>query len=292
MEPMLINRGMDLTDFSGATDAEIGAFRDSYRTTHGRSLAAYDFWLEFDPTVVKTHRLQAHHTGGELGRRYHLAGTLGFLHLYVVMAYEEGIRYEVHHSRSAGATRREVLQVLEIAFAHSGPRGIDAAAEVVADVLRAWPDGPPSLANRFPSDWLPQPDFFALDFDLETDELSAEELRRYDDWRHRTLASYVPNSASWMSLRPGLLKSMHARIARAMTGPLPAQILPFMQLQMHTALGDRRGIQESIGLGLALSMTSDQLAESIAWGALYSGPSGAGNAYEILDELTFGPSTA
>jgi hypothetical protein len=59
-----------------------------------------------------------------------------------------------------------------------------------------------------------------------------------------------------------------------MRGPLPKQMLPFMQLQMHTAQANPRGIRESTLLGRGLGMTNDQLYEAVAWGMLYSGPSG------------------
>jgi len=87
------------------TDAEIAQFRKSYEVSHGSVLDAYDFWLDHSPRVVKSHRIQAYYSASDEGRAVPLHGTLGFLHLYTVMAYDFGIEYEMRHARSLGATK-------------------------------------------------------------------------------------------------------------------------------------------------------------------------------------------
>src|ERR1700749_3047228 len=101
---MRLDKGLDLDVPESVSDTEMAAFRAAYERTHGGVLAAYEFWLRNNPRVVKSHRRQAFYTADDEGRALPLHGTLGFLHLYTVMAYEVGIAYEVNHARALGAS--------------------------------------------------------------------------------------------------------------------------------------------------------------------------------------------
>lgn len=265
-------RGLDLFNAEEFTAAEIAEFRASYARSHGSVLDAYEFWLANEPRVVKSHRIQAFYSASEEGRRIPLHGTLGFLYLYVIMAYDFGIAYEVRHARSLGASKRAVLQVLELAFVHCGPRGIHRARASVGELLADWPDEPADMARCFPATWSRDAEAFAVPLDLRREELNEEELTAVRAWYERRTGE-VPAYVGFLAKgRPGLLKAHLDRVRRAMEGPLPSQVYPFVRLQFEVARANTEGIRESALLGRGLGMSDDELHEAIAWGALYGGP--------------------
>ena len=77
-----IDQGLDLSNLDATESAEIERFRESYRKSHGKSLAAYEFWLRFDPAVAKLHRTQILGSSSQDTAPFPLLGTLGFLYLY------------------------------------------------------------------------------------------------------------------------------------------------------------------------------------------------------------------
>ncbi|HVW45276.1 MAG TPA: hypothetical protein VHC18_28390 [Amycolatopsis sp.] len=278
-------RGLRLDSPDEMTDAEVAEFRASYERTHGSVLDAYDFWLDHNPRVVKSHRIQAYYTASDEGRGIPLHGTLGFLHLYTVLGYDFGIEYEVKHARSLGATKTAVLQTIELAFIHCGPRGAHRARLAVGDLLKEWTDDGHDMAASFPAGWSADPDFLALDLDLTTGTLSPEENHRIRDWYLRT-AGEVPRHVDILAAgRPGLLKAYLDRLGRAMRGTLPRQMFPFAQLQFEVARANPAGIRESALLGRGLGMTDDQLYEAMAWGMLYGGPSALSQAADVLADV-------
>lgn len=282
---MEVNRGLNLSTPDEMSDAEVAQFRKSYELSHGSVLDAYDFWLDHSPRVVKSHRTQAYHSASDEGRSVPLHGTLGFLHLYTVMAYDFGIEYEVKHARSLGATKRAVLQILELAFIHCGPRGIHRARLAVGDLLSEWPDADTDMTASFPPGWSPDPHFLPLTLDLNSDRLTPEEDTGIRRW-YTDVTGEVPGHVNFLAAgRPGLLKAYLDRLGRAMRGPLPRQILPFVQLQMEVARGNAAGMRESALLGRGLGMTDDQLYEAAAWGMLYGGPASLSLAYDALSDV-------
>lgn len=295
---MRIDKGLDLHRPDAVTADEMAAFRAAYERSHGGVLDAYEFWLENDPRVVKSHRLQAFYTAGDEGRSLPLHGTLGFLHLYTVMAYDFGIAYEVNHARTLGASKKAVLQTIELAFIHSGPRGIGTARQAAKSILDAWPDSDADsgdagdscgyeadMSAAFPPGWSAEPDLFRIDLDLTTAALSAAELAAIRSW-YTGLAGEVPGHVEFLSAgRPGLLKAHLDRLCRAMQGPLPKQMLAFLLLQLSVARANPAGIRESALLGRGLGMTTDQLFEAAAWGAMYGGLSALTLAYDAAADV-------
>jgi hypothetical protein len=282
---MRIDKGLDLDTRDGMTAKEMAAFRAAYENTHGQVLDAYEFWLEHNPRVVKSHRIQARYTADAEGLALPLHGTLGFLHLYTVLAYNPGIAYEVHHSRSLGASKAAVLQTLEIAFIHCGPRGIGTARQASGQLLTQWPDAELDMAPVFPVGWQRDPEAFQIGIDLAQPEMSAAELSAVREWYRRT-AGEVPAHVEFLAAgRPGLLKAHLDRMMRAMAGPLPKQMYPFLLLQMFVAQGNPAGIREAALLGRGLGLTTAQLFEAAAWGSMYGGMASLSVARQAAGEV-------
>jgi hypothetical protein len=298
---MRIDKGLDLHRPDAVTADEMAAFRAAYERSHGGVLDAYEFWLENDPRVVKSHRLQAFYTASDEGRSLPLHGTLGFLHLYTVMAYDFGIAYEVNHARTLGASKKAVLQTIELAFIHSGPRGIGTARQAAKSILDDWPDadadttnttgstgateGGADMSAAFPPGWSAEPDLFRIDLDLTTAALSETEMAAIRSW-YIGLAGEVPGHVEFLAAgRPGLLKAHLDRMCRAMQGPLPKQMLAFLLLQLSVARANPAGIRESALLGRGLGMTTDQLFEAAGWGAMYGGLSALTLAHDAAADV-------
>lgn len=282
----MIDRGLDLSSLDSTTEDEVAAFRAHYAAHHGSPLAAYEFWLGLDPGQVKRHRLQARWSADAEGLARPLHGTLGFLQLYAVWAYEEGIRYEVLHARSLGCVRAGVLETLALAFMHSGPRGMDAASAAVKDVLDEWADDAPRCpAEVFPPNWTWEPDMFRLGLDHSTPDWSAADRSRVTAWYERYLGGTPEYASFLLASRPGVLKAWWARIEGALRGALPVQMLPFFMIHLNVSRGFGPGIREGGLLGRSLGMTTSQIGEAVAWGALYGGVEGVAIAADAMSGI-------
>lgn len=281
----MLDRGLDLSNLRELSAEEADAFGKTYERSHGTMLPAYDFWLHQQPEVLKRHRLQARWTPGDEGLRLPLHGTLGFLHLYAILGYPFGIQYETQHSRSLGASKEAVLQTLEIAFIHSGPRGMHAASDGIQDGLDVSDHS--SLDNHaiFPSGWTRDPSAFHTGLHYDEPQLTDSEWKSLSAW-YESIIGEVPNYVSILAkVRPGLLKAHWARVEYAMEGPLPAQMYPFLLLHFNVARAFAPGIREAFLLGRGLGMTDDQLFDSIGWGMLYGGPESIGALRELTSLL-------
>ena len=82
-----------------------------------------------------------------------LAVALFFLRYYMTVGNDKGVLYEVVAARSWGATKAEVLDVIESGFVLSGPFGTNAAARS-ASYLDGWPANEPRRTdNPWPAQW-------------------------------------------------------------------------------------------------------------------------------------------
>jgi alkylhydroperoxidase/carboxymuconolactone decarboxylase family protein YurZ len=106
------------------------------------------FLVRHRPGALKLYRAYAQALD-EDGRLPQVAVALLFLHYYMARGNERGVLYEVVAARQWGATKREVLDTIEMSFLQSGPLGGNAAA--AADTyLSQWPD---AEERRIPDPW-------------------------------------------------------------------------------------------------------------------------------------------
>jgi hypothetical protein len=279
------DKGLDLNNLLSLSKEEAYEFSSIYRQSHGTMLPAYEFWLRHQPEVLKRHRLQANWTPSIQGLKLPLHGTLGFLHLYAVLGYSFGVKYETQHSQSLGANKESILQTLEIAFIHSGPRGMHAASDGIQYDLDGKEDTKNSKSILFPTGWTRKPEAFKTGLNFEDPSLSKNELESLMEWYLVNIGE-VPNYVSLLAkIRPGLLKAHWARVEHAMVGPLPAQMYPFLLLQFNVARSFSPGIRESFLLGRSLGMTNEQLCDAIGWGMLIGGPESIEGADVVLSLL-------
>jgi hypothetical protein len=119
-----MNRGLDLSVFETATDAESDQFRSFYRDKLGTPHRGLNFWLDVErPDVLKRYRAYADDgTPGGL-ETVRKVGGFSFLVSYAMSGYAAGIRYLVRMHQSMGFSRSQILEGLAVAFLYNGPRG-------------------------------------------------------------------------------------------------------------------------------------------------------------------------
>jgi len=78
--------------------------------------------------------------------------------------------------------KRAVLQILELAFIHCGPRGIHRARLAIGDLLAGWPDTDDDMTASFPAGWSADPQFFPVSLDLTSAQLTPHEDASIRDW--------------------------------------------------------------------------------------------------------------
>ena len=274
--------GLDVSRPDEMTAAEIEAYRSEYTGSNKGLLDSFEFWLEFRPDVLKRHKARTRHYTSAVEPSHHLVGLLGAIHQYTIMAFDEGIAYEIRLAQTNGATRTDILDTLSVAFIHSGHRGMYAAARY-SDYLREYVDPPPSA--KFPEAWSFDPQAFDSGMDFSAREASREDMDRVQEWYQRTLGE-VPRYVRFLAAhRPGLLKAYRDRYEHAIRDSLPKQMLPWMLLNYNVARGFHEGIRENVLLGRALGMTREQLLDAICYAVLHSGIDALGIAEEAAGDL-------
>jgi hypothetical protein len=270
--------GLDVTRPDEMTAAEVEAYRAQYTGSNKGLLDSFEFWLEFRPDVLKRHKARTRHYSSALEPSHPLVELLGAIHQYTIMAFREGVAYEVRLAQTNGALRSDILDTLSVAFIHSGHRGMYAAASY-SEYLREYED-PPADAARFPQGWRVDPAAFHSGM-----EASGEDMERLLDWYERTLGE-VPRYVWFLTRhRPGLLKAYRDRYEHAIRDSLPCQMLPWLMLNYNVVRGFREGIRENVLLGRALGMTREQLLDAICFAVLHAGVDALGIAEEAAGDV-------
>jgi alkylhydroperoxidase/carboxymuconolactone decarboxylase family protein YurZ len=135
---------------------EAAALVDWYEQAHGDrqgDLTPFvPFLVRHRPGALKLYRAYAQALD-EAGRLPQVVVALLFLHYYMTRGNERGVLYEVVAARQWGATKREVLETIEMAFVQSGPLGGNAAA-ASDSYLSEWPDtGERRIQDPWPATW-------------------------------------------------------------------------------------------------------------------------------------------
>jgi hypothetical protein len=282
-------------DWSTTTfsEAETARMKQWYIDTHGEEnldlVKFVEFWEELRPEALKAYRRAIETTVGPQGFDSGLGGASAFavLHTYTVLAYRQGILYEIINARSRGATKTEVTDVLSIAWLHSGTVGINNAAEVARDYMRSWDPDEPAPGMPYPAGWARDPDAFrsGLDFtDMTT--ITDAELRALQDW-HRRVQGAVPAYVSFLARQyPVALKVFRARYEAVITQcSLPKQMIAVMFL--HTAAFRQRpdAVRRAATMAKAFGVSKGQALHALANAQRYLGDLFADAAFEPIAGL-------
>jgi alkylhydroperoxidase/carboxymuconolactone decarboxylase family protein YurZ len=214
-----------------------------------------------------------------------MPSMLGYLYLYALLGYREGIEYQTVHARYLGATNEAILQTLELAFIRAGPRGMHAARSAAGPTLRTPGPSHQAMMSAFPPAWSRDPAVFACDGDPRIEGLSAAEEKRIRTWYERYVGE-VPSFVDFLiRIRPALMKAYWLRLEGAMQGPLPNQVVPFFEIIAGVATSNAPLVRAAIGMARGLGLRREEVIEAITWGTFYGGPETVALAEEPLDRV-------
>lgn len=267
--------GLDLLRPDVTTDDEIAQFRSFYELVKKEQNYSYEFWLEFRPDVLKRHKARtATYTEGPPDA----CAALAALHQYIVTAFDDGIGYEFELARTMGASKTDLLDVISIAFIHSGHPGMYLVSRH-ASFLREFEA--PGRRDAFPANWKFEPHAFDSGMDYSSMECDKRDVDKLLSWYERTTGE-VPRHVTWLAKeRPRLLKAYRNRYEHAIRDSLPAQMMPYLMLHYNVSRGFGEGIRENILLGRALGMTRPQVLNAICSAVLHAGE----EAFTLVDEV-------
>jgi len=268
-------------DWSTSTfsDAELTRMNQWYVDTHGENnldlVKFVEFWTELRPEALKAYRRAIETTIGPQGFASGLGGTSAFavLHTYTVLAYPQGILYEIISARGRGAAKTQVADVLSIAWLHSGTVGMNTAATAVSDYMRSWEPEESAPGMPFPAGWAPDPEAFrsGLDFtDMNT--VTDAELRALEDW-HRRLQGTVPAYVQFLARHyPVALKVFRARYESVIAQTsLPKQMIAVMFLHTAAFRQSPDAIQRAATMAKTFGVTKGQALHTLGVAQRYTG---------------------
>jgi hypothetical protein len=244
--PLGFDTNLDTANIDQMTAEEAKELLEWYEAAHGdgeRGLTEFvPFFIENRPGALKRYRIyvRALHDYGGLPQ---IAIALLFLRYYMAIGNERGIRYQIVAARQWGATKGEVLEMIEAAFVDSGPYGGNAAATAQA-YLKAWPA---EEERRIPDPW---PDsWYRSSYSLPA-ETAAE----------RFFETYAPE----------VLGAFAARI-RYVRNPseLPQMLLPLSDLLGAVARSRPADAARVAKRALGMGATRSEAIEVVGLGSLY-----------------------
>jgi hypothetical protein len=265
--------GMNLLVPDVTTEEEISQFRAFYSVAKKAQNLSYEFWLEFRPDVLKRHksRTATYYVGARAP-----IGAMAALHQYIITAFDDGIGYELQLAQTLGASRTDLLDLISIAFIHSGHPGMYLVSRH-ADFLRDFETH--DRSHAYPSNWYFDPQVLASGMDYSSMEATPADCRHLVDWYERVIGE-VPRHVRFLaSHRPDLLKAYRNRYEHAIRDSLPVQMMPYLMLHYNVVRGSSDGIRENVLLARALGMTKEQVLNAICSAVLHAGE----EAFTVVD---------
>jgi alkylhydroperoxidase/carboxymuconolactone decarboxylase family protein YurZ len=199
--------------------------------------------------------------------------ALLFLHYYMRIGNARGVLYEVIAARKWGATKAEVLDLIQLTFLVSGPFGGNAAAELSTEYLREWSDDEArAVPDAWPEEWdAGRHDRGGSELDFESAALSETELGSLLAW-HASVGDGVPAHVELFARHaPALLKALQLRAEHAFRAScLPTQLIPMLELHWAVATGRPRQAAGAARSARRLGVSKGHVMGVIGFGALYS----------------------
>ena len=198
------------------------------------------------------------------------AGVLMFVHTYIVLGMGKGVLYEIIAMRELGATRAEIMETVRLGALHGGPRGINALAEVADDYLRDWHEDPETESRvAWPVGWAPDVSRFRSGIDLGSDELEPGEVDLVRAW-YRGLLGEVPPQVDFLArVSPRAFKTQRARFETAVTGALPAQMIPLLSLHLSAVRLWPNPLRRAVQTAKSLGVRRGELIAALYWAGVY-----------------------
>jgi alkylhydroperoxidase/carboxymuconolactone decarboxylase family protein YurZ len=196
--------------------------------------------------------------------------VLLWVHTYVALGNGKGALYEIVAARALGATRAEVLETVHLAALVAGPLGLNPLGELAHEYMLEWEDDGESRLE-WPEGWAPDVDRFRSGIDLRADGLTDAELELLRAWNRRLYGEVPPSVEFAVLAHPAAYKTQQARLEKAVTGAIPAQLIPLLSLHLgairQTPVPIRRALQMARSLGVA----REYVESTLFWAAVYGG---------------------
>jgi hypothetical protein len=246
------------------------------------------FMLEHDPTGFKRLRRHLITLEDELdGTPLPVAaGVLMFVHTYIVLGMGKGALYEIIAMRELGASRAEIMETVRLGALHGGPRGVNALAEVADTYLREWNEETQTASRvAWPAGWAPDAERFRSGIDLASDELEPGELELIRDW-YRGLLGEVPRHVDFLArVAPRAFKTQRARFETAITGALPAQMIPLLSLHLSAVRLWPTPLRRAVQTAKALGVQRSEVVAALFWAGAYGADLVLETAFDAVGDV-------
>jgi hypothetical protein len=288
-----LETGLDWTSEGFSEDEKQGllAWYDENHEGQDTSLSNFPkFWIEHDPGGFKRYRrhmieIDQPRDGVVLPQAAHLLMYLG---LYTVFANEKGILYLVINARQMGATRAEVIDAFRMSALAAGPFGINAAADLADDYLRAWPEDSDEPGVTWPEDWAADEDALKSGIDHSTNEMSDADLEAIREW-YKKVHGEVPAFVDFLAeAHPIAFKTQRIRFEASVGPTLPAQMMPLTQLVLAAQRQWPTSILRAGQLAKYLGVRRHQAVETLFWAGVYAGEATMEVAIDALQPVLDG----
>jgi hypothetical protein len=227
------------------------------------------FGVEHDPVGFKA--LKRHVE--TLGRTALPVGPMVLLwvHTYAALGNGKGALYEIVAARALGASRPEVLETVHLAALVAGPLGMNPLGEIAHDYLLEWREEDEGAGLEWPAGWAPDVERFRSGIDLNADGLTDEELELLHAWNRRLYGGVPPSVEFAARAHPEAYKTQQARLEKAVSGSIPAQLIPLLGLHLAAIRHARIPIRRSLQLARSLGVAREHVESTLFWSAVYGG---------------------
>jgi hypothetical protein len=240
---------LDPTDADTLTPDEARRLTEWYESSHGEGSTELTQFVPFliahRPAALKRYRMVPQAIHDECGLPQ-AAVALIWLHHYMIIGYKNGVAYQVIAAREWGATKDEVLDLIQLTFLEAGPLGVNAVAERAAAYLDAWPnDGERRVSDPWPPSWVPA--------------------------RERAQGAEAPHYVTFLDQHaPAVLSAMLGRYEQAhRSTSLPAPLIPLLHLHTAAIRGDIDACASAAAQAREAGATSGQAVGTLAFAFLY-----------------------
>ncbi|HVW48071.1 MAG TPA: hypothetical protein VHA76_13510 [Solirubrobacterales bacterium] len=262
-------------------------YRDNHESGDSDLSKFPEFTIEHDGGGFKGYRrhiatIDRQIDGMALPQAAHL---LMFLYAYILLGYEKGIVYIAINARRLGASRGEVLDVVRAATPAAGPFGLNAAAELLDDYLREWPEDGEEPGLEWPQGWGPEPEALRSGIDRTVDELLPGELEMLEDWYGKVYGEVPSHVGRLARLHPVGLKTQRLRFERAGGETLPIQMVPLCMLGYAAWRGKAKPMLRAAQLARSLGVGRTHVIGILFWAGIYGDDAILEPAFDVLGEL-------
>lgn len=267
---------VDWSDINDLTDEEAANLVEWYAESHGDgdvNLTPFvPFFIAERRGAFKRYRRQAVANRTEAALPIPAVAFV-MQHAYVVAHNELGVYYTAICARNWGATKQEVLDVLEFGFNETGPLGGNAAGGRAAEYLANWPDDEPRRTgeNPWPGAWALSKPPPPPRIDFTTSEISSTELESLSTWYEARFGAESSVVKLLERDAPFLIKPMiHRYVELFASTSVPYRLFPLLRLNVAAIHGHAAEIELAAAEAKRSHVTKPEALESLYWALLAS----------------------